>query len=222
MYCIMRPHRVDDSVLGVRFAIDYSQADIVTRSFEWSLAFFHRKDVVKLRKLLYVLPSKISMLHNRRNLSIVSPLIYSLHACVKRFQILAQGVRPVEEVRYNLDQIALINLSGAAPFPVSKKLTVADGILELCSKIIRLARTDRSDEAFWRRAEILTCYADLLREGCELYLDFVYRVLVSRGAEDVHNDKSRFATSSLQDRRSCVRREMFRLRDFAREWTSGN
>ena len=206
--------------MGVRFAIDYSQADIVTRLFQWPLAFFHRRDVLKLRKLLYVLPSKISMLYNRRNLSTVSPLVYSLHACVKRFQTLAQGVRPVEDVRYNLDQIALINLSGAAPFPVSKNLTLADGILELCSKVIRLAQTEGSDETFWRRAEILTCYADLLREGCELYLEFVYRVLVTRGAEEVYNDKLSFATSSLQAKRSCVRGEMFRLRDFAREWVS--
>ena len=218
----MRPHRVDDSVLAVRFAIDYSQADIVTRLFEWSLTYFHRRVVLELRNRLYVLPSTISMLYNRRNLSTVRPFVSSLHACVRRFQTLAQQTQPSETVRYNLARIALINLSGAAPFPVSKKLTVADGILELCSKIIRLAQTDRTDEAFWRRAESLTCYADLLREGCELYLEFVYRVLVTQGVEEVYNDKLGVATSSLQAKRSCVRRKTLRLRDFAREWISFN
>lgn len=219
MYLNMRPHRVDDSVLGVRFAADYSQSEVVTRLFSWTVTCFYRKDFVRLQKLLSVIPAKISMLYSRRELTVVSALIYSLHACVKRFQLLLQNVRQDENVPYNCERIALINLNGAAPFPVSQNLTIADAILELCSKVIRLARSS-DDATFWRRAEVVACYSDLLREACQVYLKFVYCVLITRGVDDVYEQSLQTVTALLQSNRSCVRREMFRLREFLHDWMS--
>ena len=212
----MRPHRVDDSVLGVRFSVDYSRAEIVTRLFSWSVTRFVRKDIFYLRRLLCRVPAKIATLYTNRNLATVSSLVKLLHNCVSTFQ---QRVLVVVVASYDDTRESLINLNGAAPFPISKQLTAVDAILTLCSKLIGLARTSTDDNSlFWRRAEYLACYADLVREQCDLYLKFVFPVLSARVIDSVYNETLTAATSLLSANRSCLRREMFRLRAFAHDW----
>lgn len=222
-YQVVRPHHYQDSVLGVKLSVQYKHSQIATRLFSWSVSLKHRREVWRLAQVLHVLPAKLATYIGARDSGPIYSVVSILHNLIKDVR-LVPSTATLTVFSENCIE-CLINLDGAAPYPTAGLcLSLDDSILQLSAKCIDLVADSAIDYCLCKdKIEGLICYADLLREACEVYSLCSYPMLVAihqfrMPSQEVVERYCRRITSTLIDKRCLLRKEAYRLMQFAQEW----
>lgn len=222
---VVRPHHYQDSVLGVRLSVQYKHSQIATRLFRWSVSLKHRREVWRLAQVLNVLPAKLATYIGERDSGPIYSVVSILHNLTKDVRLVPVHDEAVDCVFSENCIECLINLDGAAPYPIAGLgFSLDDSILQLSAKCIDLVADSSIDYCLCKdKIERLICYADLLREACEVYSQCSYPMLVAihqfrMPSQEAVERCCRRITSILIEKRCLLRKEAYRLMRFAQEW----
>lgn len=165
----------EDSVYGVRISENYKSGDIVCRSYRFSLNVHHYKNVLRLYSTLKSITGCLSTYHVDRNPGVVHVVVGNLHRIVFKLNKMAVvcAARPSSERTY------LLCLDGASPFPRGLDHTLVECVLDVTAKLLHILIEPSPDKRSDLVSQLLS-FADLIREGLEIYLRFVYPVLFAR------------------------------------------